>query len=74
MIETEPRPLKALEDLVLSAIRGDPEATLRWVSLSQRYLLRACDDFHDQWNRTISRPIMGRSGGNGPTLEAGAQE
>ena len=33
----------------------------------------ACDDFHGEWNYTISPPIMGRSGGNGPTLEPRAQ-
>jgi hypothetical protein len=40
-IETEPGLLEALEDLVQSAIRGDPEAALRWVSRSQRRLVRA---------------------------------
>jgi hypothetical protein len=40
-IETEPGLLDALEELVQSAIRGDPEATLRWVSRSQRRLVRA---------------------------------
>ena len=40
-IETEPGLLDALEELVQSAIRGDPEAALRWVSRSQRRLFRA---------------------------------
>jgi transposase len=39
--ETEPGLLEALADLVQSAIRGDPEAALLWVSRSQRYLARA---------------------------------
>jgi hypothetical protein len=39
--ETEPGLLEALEELVESAIRGDPEAALRWVSRSQRRLARA---------------------------------
>jgi hypothetical protein len=33
--------LQALDDLVQSAIRGDPEAPLRWVSRSQRHLSAA---------------------------------
>ena len=39
--ETEPGLLDALSDLVQSAIRGDPEAALLWVSRSQRHLARA---------------------------------
>ena len=39
--ETEPGLLDALSDLVRSAIRGDPEAALLWVSRSQRHLARA---------------------------------
>lgn len=39
--ETEPGLLDALSNLVQSAIRGDPEAALLWVSRSQRYLSRA---------------------------------
>ena len=39
--ETEPGLLGALSDLVQSAIRGDPEAALLWVSRSQRHLARA---------------------------------
>jgi len=39
--ETEPGLLDALDDLVHSATRGDPEAALLWVSRSQRYLARA---------------------------------
>ncbi len=40
-IETEPGLLAALEQLVQSAIRGDPGAALLWVSRSQRHLARA---------------------------------
>ena len=39
--ETEPGLLEALAKLVQSAIRGDPEAALLWVSKSQRHLARA---------------------------------
>lgn len=38
--ETEPGLLPALEELVQSAIRGDPQAALLWVSRSQRQLAR----------------------------------
>ena len=40
-IQTQPGLLAELEDLVQSAIRGDPEAALLWVSRSQRHLVRA---------------------------------
>src|SRR5882757_7443164 len=36
--ETEPGLMAALEELVQSATRGDPEAALLWVSRSQRHL------------------------------------
>ena len=39
--DTQPGLLQALDDLVQSAIRGDPEAPLRWVSRSQRHLSAA---------------------------------
>jgi len=39
--ETEPGLLAALEELVQSATRGDPEAALLWVSRSQRHLAGA---------------------------------
>lgn len=38
--ETEPGLLEALEELVRSAILGDPQAALLWVSRSQRQLAR----------------------------------
>src|SRR4051812_14659740 len=37
-VETQPGLLEALSELVQSAIRGDPEAALLWVSKSQRHL------------------------------------
>jgi hypothetical protein len=40
-IETQPGILEALNELVEPSIRGDPEAPLRWVSLSQRHLSAA---------------------------------
>ncbi|WP_365944243.1 ISAzo13 family transposase [Mesorhizobium sp.] len=43
-IEAEPGLLGALEDLVQSATRGDPEAALLWVSRSQRHLATALAD------------------------------
>ena len=39
--ETQPGLLDALNDLVQSSIRGDPEAALVWVSKSQRHLAAA---------------------------------
>jgi hypothetical protein len=39
-VETQPGLLDALRDLVQSAIRGDPQAALLWVSKSQRHLGR----------------------------------
>jgi hypothetical protein len=39
--ETQPGILEALNELVEPSIRGDPEAPLRWVSLSQRHLSAA---------------------------------
>ena len=42
--ETQPGLLETLNDLVQSAIRGDPEAALVWVSKSQRHLSAALAD------------------------------
>jgi hypothetical protein len=39
--ETQPGILDALNEVVEPSIRGDPEAALRWVSLSQRHLSAA---------------------------------
>ncbi|MBP2444627.1 ISAzo13 family transposase [Rhizobium leguminosarum] len=55
-IETEPGLLAALEELVQSAIRGDPEAALLWVSRSQRHLAGALA----QRGFTASQKLVGR--------------
>jgi hypothetical protein len=54
--ETEPGLVEALGDLVQSAIRGDPEAALLWVSKSQRHLARALADR----GYTASQKLVGR--------------
>lgn len=54
--EAEPGLLNALEELVQSAIRGDPEAALRWVSRSQRHLARALAER----GFTASQKLVGR--------------
>jgi hypothetical protein len=48
--------LEALSDLVQSAIRGDPEAALLWVSKSQRHLARALAER----GFTASQKLVGR--------------
>lgn len=55
-IETEPGLLDALATLVQSAIRGDPEAALLWVSKSQRHLAGALA----QRGFTASQTLVGR--------------
>jgi transposase len=55
-VETEPGLLEALTDLVQSAIRGDPEAALLWVSKSQRHLARALAER----GFTASQKLVGR--------------
>jgi transposase len=55
-IETQPGLLEALADLVQSAIRGDPEAALLWVSKSQRHLVRALAER----GFTVSQKLVGR--------------
>jgi hypothetical protein len=54
--ETEPGLVEALGDLVQSAIRGDPEAALLWVSKSQRHLVHALADR----GYTASQKLVGR--------------
>lgn len=54
--ETEPGLLAALEELVQSATRGDPEAALLWVSRSQRHLAGALADR----GFTASQKLVGR--------------
>jgi hypothetical protein len=55
-IETEPGLLDALAALVQSAIRGDPEAALLWVSKSQRHLAGALAER----GFTASQTLVGR--------------
>jgi transposase len=55
-IETEPGLLDALADLVQSAIRGDPQAALLWVSKSQRHLAGALAER----GFTVSQKLVGR--------------
>jgi hypothetical protein len=47
---------KAIEALVDDAIRGDPEATLRWVSRSQRHIVRALRE----QGYAVSQKLVGR--------------
>ena len=55
-LKTQPGLLAALEDIVQSAIRGDPEAILVWVSRSQRHLAKALDER----GFTASQKLVGR--------------
>jgi hypothetical protein len=55
-IETEPGLLEALGTLVQSAIRGDPEAALLWVSKSQRHLASALAEL----GFTVGQKLVGR--------------
>ena len=55
-IETEPGLLEALATLVQSAIRGDPEAALLWVSKSQRHLASALAER----GFTVGQKLVGR--------------
>ena len=55
-IETDPGLLEALATLVQSAIRGDPEAALLWVSKSQRHLVGALADL----GFTVGQKLVGR--------------
>ena len=52
----QPGLLAALQDLVASAIRGDPEAALLWVSKSQRHLAEALSGRGFQ----VSHKLVGR--------------
>jgi DNA-binding phage protein len=54
--ETQPGLVAALEALVQSSIRGDPEAPLRWVSKSQRHLSAALA----QQGFTAGQKLVGR--------------
>jgi Rhodopirellula transposase DDE domain len=52
----QPGLVAALEALIEEAIRGDPEAVLRWVSRSQRNLAKALRD----QGFTVSQKLVGR--------------
>jgi hypothetical protein len=60
--ETEPGLLAALADLVQSAIRGDPEAALLWVSKSQRHLARALAERGFSASQTLVGRLLRRLG------------
>lgn len=60
--ETEPGLLDALTDLVQSAIRGDPEAALLWVSRSQRHLARALAERGFNASQTLVGRLLRRLG------------
>ena len=72
-IETQPGLLEALEGLVESAIRGDPEAPLRWVSRSQRRLAVALAERGFTVSQTLVGKLLRHLGfslqGNKKTLE-----
>jgi len=55
-IETQPGLLAALNELVQSSIRGDPEAALLWVSKSQRHLSAALAEL----GYTAGQKLVGR--------------
>ena len=52
----QPGLVAALEALIEEAIRGDPEAVLRWVSRSQRNLAKALRD----QGFTVSQKLVGK--------------
>lgn len=54
--ETQPSLLEALNTLVQSAIRGDPDAALLWVSKSQRHLSAALAEL----GLTAGQKLVGR--------------
>lgn len=54
----QPGLLAALQELIASAIRGDPEAALLWVSKSQRHLAEALNRRGFQ----VSHKLVGRQG------------
>ena len=53
---SQPGLLEAIETLVDAAIRGDPEATLRWVSRSQRHIVKALKEL----GYKVSQKLVGR--------------
>src|SRR4051812_36857737 len=61
-VETQPGLLEALSELVQSAIRGDPEAALLWVSKSQRHLARALTERGFAAGQKLVRRLLCRLG------------
>ena len=55
-VDKQPGLLEALDEIVQSAIRGDPEAALLWVSKSQRHLAEALIER----GFTVSHKLVGR--------------
>jgi len=53
---SQPGLLEAIETLVEDAIRGDPEAMLRWVSRSQRHIVKALKEL----GYKVSQKLIGR--------------
>src|SRR5919206_2678974 len=60
--ETQPGLLVALDALVQSAIRGDPEAPLRWVSRSQRHLSAALAEGGFRAGQKLVGRLLGKLG------------
>ena len=60
--ETQPGLLDALNELVQASIRGDPEATLRWVSKSQRTLSAALAEQGFTAGQKLVGRLLGRLG------------
>jgi hypothetical protein len=61
-IETQPGLLEALNELVQSSIRGDPEAALLWVSKSQRRLSAALAEQGFTAGQKLVGRLLGRLG------------
>ena len=68
-IETQPGLLEALNTLVQSSIRGDPEAALLWVSKSQRHLSAALAEL----GFTAGQKLVGRLRRLGFSLQANSK-
>ena len=60
--ETQPGLLPALDELVQSSIRGDPEAPLRWVSRSQRHLAAALAERGFSAGQKLVGRLLGKLG------------
>src|ERR671928_597854 len=60
--KTQPGLLEALDELVQSSIRGDPEAPLRWVSRSQRHLSAALAEGGFRAGQKLVGRLLGKLG------------